>query len=105
MPDGEPQAALMDSSRRRPAFARPRPSLVQRADQALVAAQVERIMCLIAAGHLHNAREACADLLFDFQPLIVARPELCQRFVAALRRCDAQQLLRRLATAADCDIA
>lgn len=103
MPNGEPQAALLNASRRRGASARPLLSPAQRADQALVAARIERIMGMVSAGRLHDGREACADLMFDFQPLIVARPELLQRFVAALRGCEAHQLVRRLAIAIDCD--
>jgi hypothetical protein len=43
--------------------------------------------------------------VFGFQPLIVARPELFERVVAALRRCEGHQLLRRLAIATDRDFA
>jgi hypothetical protein len=72
---------------------------------ALIATRIDRIMALIGANRFHDAREACADLVFDFQPLIVTRPELFQRVVAALRRCEGHQLLRRLSIAADCDTA
>ena len=79
------------------------PSAAPGADLALVAAQIERIMALADAARFHEGREACADLVFDFQPLIVARPELFHRVVAALRRCDGHQLLARLAIAAHGD--
>ncbi len=68
----------------------------------LLPARIDRIMSLIAAGYLRDAREACADLVFDSQPLIVAEGlSRMQRLATALRRCDGHQLLRRLAIAAD----
>jgi hypothetical protein len=111
MSNGEPHAAILDGGLRRvqPVRARlsatPRPSATQSANHALIATRVDRIMTLIAANRLHDAREACADLVFGFQPLIVARPELFERVVAALRRCEGHQLLRRLAMATDRDFA
>lgn len=103
MLDGQPQAALFSGPRRAGELARDGLSTAPGADLALVAAQIERIMALADTGRIHEGREACADLVFDFQPLIVARPELFQRVVAALRRCDGHQLLARLAIAAHGD--
>jgi hypothetical protein len=105
MPDDQPHAALLENSRHRVQSVRGRQSGTQSAERALITTQLDRIMTLIAVGRLHDAREACADLVFGFQSLIVARPELCQRVVAALQRCEGHQLLRRLAVAADCDTA
>jgi hypothetical protein len=105
MSNGEPHAAILDGGLRRVQPLRARPSATQSANHALIATRVDRIMTLIAANRLHDAREACADLVFGFQPLIVARPELFERVVAALRRCEGHQLLRRLAIATDRDFA
>jgi hypothetical protein len=105
MPDGQPHTALLANSGHRVQSVRGRPPATQSADQALITARLDRIMTLIAVGRLHDAREACADLLFCFQSLIVARPELCQRVVAALQRCQGNQLLRRLSIATHCDTA
>ncbi len=73
--------------------------VVRKNDHATVEAGIERIIARADAGLFYEAREACAALLFDFQPLLAARPELLQRFRVALRRCKAKQLQRRLAIA------
>lgn len=105
MPADLPHTALLEHSPHHVRSVRTRQSATQSADQAFITARLDRIMSLIAAGRLHDAREACADLVFGFQSLIVVRAELCQQMVAALQRCEGHQLLRRLAVAADCDTA
>ncbi len=101
MPDGDRHSTTLESSRDRMPPVHAGPSTALGVDQAIVAARIDRIMSLIAAGYLRDAREACADLVFDSQPLIVARAESYHRLATALRRCDGHQLLRRLAIAAD----
>ncbi len=95
MPGGEQQTLVLERVRQWPEGL----SATRRNDYAVVAAGIERIMALADAGLFYEGREACADLLFDFQPLLEARPELLQRFCVALRRCKAEQLQRRLSIA------
>ncbi len=99
MPDGEQHVAFIDGARDRREPVGVGLSVAPCKDLGLVVAQLDRIMALADAGRLHEGREACADLMFEFQPLLVARLELLQRLGAALRRCEADQLLRRLAIA------
>jgi len=101
MPDGESHTALLEHSRHRMQPVHAGPPATLGADEAIVAARLDRIMSLIAAGYLRDAREACADLVFDSQPLLMAGADSYQRLATALRRCDGHQLLRRLAIAAD----
>lgn len=68
-------------------------------DILYVDAEISRIIALAEAERIDDAREVSAALLFDFQPLLGAYPALLGRFVTALRRCKAQQLLRRLTIA------
>jgi hypothetical protein len=58
-----------------------------------------RISGLVKAGLLLPAREACADLLFDFQPLIALDSDLLASMLSALEQCGAAGLRRRLMTA------
>ncbi len=99
------QDALLYCSRRRAEPPGARPPAAATTDLALIAEQIDRIAALVAAGSHYDAREACANLVFDFQPLIVARPELFQRVAVALARCDGHQLLRRLVGAGHGDTA
>ena len=68
-------------------------------DAAVVVGEIGRIMTLAEAGRMFDAREACAALLFDYQPVLAAHPMLLQRFAGVLQRCKAEQLLRRLSVA------
>jgi len=59
-----------------------------------------RIGGLLKTGLRVPAREACADLLFDFQPLIASNPDLVAAMLATPEQCDAAALRRRLLIAA-----
>jgi hypothetical protein len=65
-------------------------------DLDLVRDRLFQIAALAEAGRLAKARASCADLLFDFQPLIAARPDLLERTLALLGRCEATALRQRL---------
>jgi hypothetical protein len=62
--------------------------------------QMRRIAALADAGLRMEAREASAELLFDFQPVIVAHAEFVSQYVDVLRRCEATALQRRFLLAA-----
>jgi len=66
----------------------------------LVHEQLIRIGALADLGFETEAREASADLLFDFQPLIVTCPELASLCASVLPRCGATALHRRFLLAA-----
>jgi len=91
MPDTEHRTMVLERARHWDDL-----SQTKSGDQATVASAIDHIIALTDAGLFYEAREACTDLMFDFQTLIIARPELLQRFTALLRRCKAEQLLRRL---------
>jgi hypothetical protein len=99
MLDGQPQAAVFDGPAREAELVFGGPSAAPASDLALVAAQIQRIGALADAGRCYEGREACADLVFDFQPFIAAHPELLRQVVAALKRCEGHQLLGRLTAA------
>ncbi len=105
MLDGEQPVAFVDDSRDQREPVGVGLSVAPSKDLDLVVAQIDRITELADAGRLHEGREACADLTFDFQPFLVARPELLQCLSAVLRRCKADQLLRRLTIAVRGDAA
>jgi hypothetical protein len=69
------------------------------ADTDQVRRRLWQIAGLLKTGRRVAAREACADLLFDFQPLIAADPELVGTMLAALEQCAAAALRRRLLVA------
>jgi hypothetical protein len=66
------------------------------ADPDNVRRRLSRIADLVKAGLFAPAQEACADLLFDFQPLIASDPELLASVLAMLEQCGAAGLRRRL---------
>jgi hypothetical protein len=66
------------------------------ADIDRVRRRLWRIGGLLKAGLRVPAREACADLLFDFQPLIASNPDLIAAMLATLEQCAAAALRRRL---------
>ena len=101
MPDAEHHTALHETSRHRMQPVQAASTAVLGVDRAIVAARIDRILSLITAGYLTDAREACADLMFDSQPLIMAGAESYRRLAMALWRCDGHQLLCNLAIAAD----
>jgi hypothetical protein len=70
-----------------------------RADVDFVRGQLGRILTLADAGLLTEGREASADLLFEFQPLIVARSDLLSHTLDVLERCGAAALRQRLLVA------
>ena len=72
---------------------------IEAADLALVRLELREIAVLAAAGRAEEAREAIAELLFGFQPLIAARRDLRSRVIDLLIRCNATSLLRRFMTA------
>jgi hypothetical protein len=65
----------------------------------LVRERLRLIGALAAAGHNAEAREASADLLFDFQPLIAAHVDLVSLCEDVLLRCGATALWRRFVLA------
>jgi len=66
------------------------------ADIDQVRRRLWRIGGLLRSGLRVPAREACADLLFDFQPLIASNPDLVAAMLATLEQCAAAALRRRL---------
>jgi hypothetical protein len=66
----------------------------------LVRARLTKITTLADQGLKFEARAASADLLFEFQALIVAHEDIASRFIDVLKRCDATALLRRFMAAA-----
>jgi hypothetical protein len=64
------------------------------ADLDLIHERLLRISALTEEARLYEAREASAELLFDFQPLIAAHPGLLSRTLDALSRCEATALRR-----------
>jgi hypothetical protein len=69
------------------------------ADLALVRERLRQISAHADAGRLSDGREAIADLLFDFQPLIATHADLVSSTLGLLRRCEATALLRRFRVA------
>jgi hypothetical protein len=80
----------------RPKTARGTP---EEADIDQVRRRLWRIGVLLKTGLLVPAREACADLLFDFQPLIASNPDLLAAMLVTLEQCGATALRRRLVIA------
>lgn len=70
------------------------------AELEYVRKQLRRMAELADAGLRMAAREAGADLLFEFQPVIVAHSELASQDIEVLRRCEATALRRRFVMAA-----
>jgi hypothetical protein len=64
--------------------------------------ELTRISAMISPA---SARAACADLLFDFQPLIAACPDLLSRTFDVLEQCEATALRQRLLVAVHGDAA
>jgi hypothetical protein len=99
MPDRDHTTLVMERVRhsdQRPASGMP---VNGRDHEDVISIEIERIIALADAGLSFEGREACAGLMFDYQPQLAARHELRQRFILALRRCNAEQLLRRLSIA------
>jgi hypothetical protein len=99
MPHGDHTTLVMERARhsdQRPAGGMP---ISGRDHEDVISLEIERIIALADAGLSLEGREACAELMFDYQPQLAVRPELRQRFILALRRCNAEQLLRRLSIA------
>lgn len=71
-----------------------------KADIDRVRRRLWRIGRLLKTGLRVPAREACADLLFDFQPLIASNPDLVAAMLATLEQCGGAALRRRLLIAA-----
>jgi len=94
MPDTEHRTMVLERARHWDDLSQTKPG-----DQATVASALEHVAALTNAGLFYEARQVCTDLLFDFQPLLIARPTLLQQFTAALRGCKAEHLLRRLTIA------
>jgi hypothetical protein len=69
------------------------------ADLALVREKLRQIAAHAEAGRLSDGREAIADLLFDFQPIIAAHADLVSSTLGLLGRCEATALLRRFRVA------
>jgi hypothetical protein len=65
-------------------------------DVDLVRDRLLQIAALAEAGRLTTARAFCANLLFDFQPLIAARLDLLNRTLSLLERCEGTGLRQRL---------
>jgi hypothetical protein len=98
MPDGERWAGLRETT---PCGGEgPGRPAEGNSDLLYVAGEISRIMVLAEAERMHDAREASAALMSDFQPVLAAYPVLLRRFATALERCEARQLLRRLTIAA-----
>ena len=55
-----------------------------------------QIQALTEIGRLTEAREVSVDLLFDFQPVIVAHADLLARVLGVFERCGAVTLRRWL---------
>jgi hypothetical protein len=72
-------------------------------DLDLVRERLPGIAALAVGGRPAEAREACADLLFDFQPLITAHAGLLARTIELLGQCGATALRRRLLVAINGD--
>jgi hypothetical protein len=70
------------------------------AELAHVRDQLRRIARLVSAGMHPEAREASAALMFEFQAIILARPQYAARFADLLRRCSAIGLSKRFHLAA-----
>jgi len=66
-----------------------------RNDLNFVRRRLARIAGLAGRGSHAEARGACADLLFDFQPLVAAYPDLIARCDDVLLRCGATALRSR----------
>jgi hypothetical protein len=73
---------------------------VARGAHEAVREQLRRIAALADDGQQAQAREASADLLFDFQPLIAANRDLTSLCEDVLLRCGATALRRRFLLAA-----
>jgi hypothetical protein len=68
-------------------------------EEAVIAAKFSEIEAILAAGRILAAREACADLLFKFQPVFASDTRLYTRFLAVLERTKARRLKQRLVVA------
>jgi hypothetical protein len=77
----------------------PRESTDSHTGPDLVRERLRSIEALAAAGHNAEAREASADLLFDFQPLIAAHLDLVSLCEDVLLSCGATALWRRFVLA------
>ena len=65
-------------------------------DMQIVRDRFSQIANLADAGLMTEAREACADLMFDFQPVIASEAELTGRMTSLLEKCEGWSLLRRM---------
>lgn len=71
------------------------PSPPDRTSLTWVRDQLALISALTTAGSVIEARSACADTMFGFQPLIASDPDLTARFAEVLGACGATVLRRR----------
>jgi hypothetical protein len=69
------------------------------AESEYVREELLRIATLADTGIRTEARAACAELLFDFQPVIAVDSQLTALCVNVLRRCEATALQQRFLTA------
>jgi hypothetical protein len=92
-----PEAQSLDKLSSGPEIATP---LHPRAAHDFVCERLLWITALADAGLQTEARGAVADLLFDFQPLIVTVPALVAQCINVLNRSGATALKRRFLLAA-----
>jgi hypothetical protein len=74
----------------------PGSAIVTLTEVEIVCARMQHIQALTNTGELTEAREVSADLLFDFQPMIVAHAGLLARVLGVFERCGAVTLRQRL---------
>jgi hypothetical protein len=74
----------------------PGSAIVKLTEVGIVCARMRQIQALTEIDRLTEAREVSADLLFDFQPVIVAHADLLARVLGVFERCGAVMLRQRL---------
>jgi hypothetical protein len=75
------------------------PNSTRRLEEEAIAARFSEIEATLSAGRMFAAREACADLLFKYQPVFAGNMRLYTRFLALLERTQARRLKQRLVIA------
>lgn len=70
-----------------------------RLQEALIYARFAEIEAILQSGKILAARDACADLLFKFQPAFATNTRLYTRLLALLERTNARRLKQRLVIA------
>lgn len=68
-------------------------------EEDAIAATFSEIEATLSAGRMFAAREACADLLFKYQPVFANNTRLYTRFLALLERTQARRLKQQLVIA------